>query len=458
MSRGTHSQMTAVVARNRSRLATVAAVVVLALFCGWHAAPAAAQSAAPSCDWTNQPPYTDFYAPPPLGTLTPDRLGEILRVEHRATFTPEQVASAANVPVSLYGAEVYRILYLSQDRSGNPEAVSGLILVPTGTAPSGGYPVIIDGHSTTGAADECAPSRCGLLRAPVLMPYVASGYVVVATDYEGLGTPGPHPYGIGESAARSLLDSGRAALRFCDTEHNIPLQAANQMLLEGHSQGGQGVLFAEQFWPTYAPELNILGTIAFAPGAEPAMLAETMAQANRSVLVGPITLAMYSMSYYYGAPADITSWLQEPYASEAATHIESECIIPLSLWLGFDPSRVFQPNLLAAVAEGRWDDIQPWKIYMDLNTPGNFRSDVPVLIIQGTSDPIVPMDVSVALKERLCSHGTPTELSLYPDRGHNAPSFGMPEALYWAGERLAGIPPTGVCPVVKRLFLPLVFK
>ena len=458
MSRGSDSQMIALVTRSRSRLATLAVVVVLALFCGWHAAPAATQSTPPSCDWSSQPPYTDFYSPPPLGTLTPDRLGEILRVEHLATYTPEQVAAAAGVPASLYGAEVYRILYLSQDRSGNPEAVSGLILEPTGTAPSGGFPVIIDGHPTIGLADVCAPSRRGPLRHLALMPYVAHGYLVTATDYAGLGTPGLHPYAIGEAVARSLLDSARAALRFCDTEHNIPLQAANQMLLEGHSQGGHAALFGHEIWPAYAPELNILGTIAFAPGSEPAMLAETMAQATWSILVEPVTLAMYSMSRYYGTPTDTVSWLQEPYASEAAMHIESECIIPLTLWLGFDPSRVFQPNLLAAVQEGRWDDIQPWKTYMEINTPGNYQSDVPVLIIQGTADPIVPMEVNIALRERLCWHGTDTKLSLYADLGHNAPSFGMPEALYWADERLAGIPPTGGCPLSRRIFLPVVLR
>lgn len=452
------SHMTAPTARQWAWRAAAATVVVLALFSGPHAAPAAGQPAVPSCDWSNQPPYEDFYDPPPLGDPTPDRLGEILRVEHLATYTPEQVAAAAGVPISLYGAEVYRILYLSQDPSGNAEAVSGFILEPTGTAPPDGFPVIIDGHPTIGLADVCAPTRRGLLRPLALMPYIARGYLVVATDYAGLGTPGLHPYAIGQAVARSLLDSGRAALRFCDTEHNIPLQAANRMQLEGHSQGGHAVLFGQEIWPAYAPELNILGTIAFAPGSEPELLAETMAQANWSALVEPIMLAMYSMSRYYGAPPDNASWLQEPYASEADAHVESECVIPLTLWLGFDPGAVFQPGLLAAVSEGRWNDIQPWKDYMDLNTPGNFQSDVPVLIIQGMSDPIVPMEASIALQQRLCSHGTPTKLSLYAGQGHDAPTFGMTEALYWADERLAGTAPTGVCDVERELFVPVVLR
>jgi len=33
---------------------------------------------------------------------------------------------------------------------------------------------------------------------------------VVFTDYPGLGTPGPHPYLVGESEGRAVLDSIRA--------------------------------------------------------------------------------------------------------------------------------------------------------------------------------------------------------------------------------------------------------
>ena len=40
---------------------------------------------------------------------------------------------------------------------------------------------------------------------------LAHGYVVVATDYEGLGTPGVHAYLVGLSEARAVLDSVRAA-------------------------------------------------------------------------------------------------------------------------------------------------------------------------------------------------------------------------------------------------------
>ena len=63
-------------------------------------------------------------------------------------------------------------------------------------------------------ADICAPSW-----QPHLIPensylnaWLAHGFAIVATDYQGLGTPGPHPYQIVRAAAYNVLDSIRAVL------------------------------------------------------------------------------------------------------------------------------------------------------------------------------------------------------------------------------------------------------
>lgn len=44
-----------------------------------------------------------------------------------------------------------------------------------------------------------------------LASLLKKGYIVAATDYQGLGGPGPHPYLVGPSAAHSVLDLVRAA-------------------------------------------------------------------------------------------------------------------------------------------------------------------------------------------------------------------------------------------------------
>src|SRR5262249_18009538 len=134
------------------------------------------------------------------------------------------------------GAQAWKVLYHSRAVDGSDVAVSGVVVAPTGPAPAGGRPVISWAHGTPGIADQCAPSRTGDMgsRLPSIGKLISQGYVVVATDYEGLGTPGTHPYLVGESEARGALDIARAA-------HQIRETAANDTtFVWGQSQGGQG--------------------------------------------------------------------------------------------------------------------------------------------------------------------------------------------------------------------------
>jgi pimeloyl-ACP methyl ester carboxylesterase len=410
------------------------------------------------CDWSDQD-YGYFYAPPNLGELTSDRLGEVLRVEHIHSYTPEEVADAAELPSSPYGAEAYRVLYLSQTPVGAPQAVSGFIVVPTGTVPENGFPVVAHGHGTSGLADTCALSRYTFNVWP-LLPWVAHGYLVSASDYVGLGTPGLHPYLVGESEAYSMLDGARAALRFCDSSRGFDAPpAGNRIVLEGHSQGGHAALFAHQAWESYVPELGLVGTVAFAPGSEPRLLTQRIFEGS-ALLVTPAAMAMYSYSEYYGDPTDLQTWLKEPYATEIGSQIERRCLLGLALWIGFDPEPVFQPDMIAAMAEGRWDELQPWTDYMDANTPGNYTSDAPVIVLQGQTDAFVPPEASEWLTRRLCAHGTSVKLSRYAHVGHSTiDTLGRPEALQWMADRLAGRPAPDSCSeVLFHTYVPFIWR
>ena len=104
------------------------------------------------------------------------------------------------------------VLFRSNAVSGAPIAVSGTVALPKGKAPKGGWPVITWAHGTTGIADQCAPSRLNVpATSPLQDRWLKAGYAVVNTDYEGLGTPGVHPYLIGTSEGRGVLDIVRAA-------------------------------------------------------------------------------------------------------------------------------------------------------------------------------------------------------------------------------------------------------
>ncbi len=137
------------------------------------------------------------------------------------------------------GAAAYRVLYRSTSPDGAPIAVSGVIIVPNGPAPEGGRPIVAWAHPTTGIVPRCAPSLAMFIFQQIAgsRPMVERGYAIAATDYPGLGTPGPHPYLVGDSEARAVIDSVRAA-------RQLPgIGNADRYAVWGHSQGGQAALF-----------------------------------------------------------------------------------------------------------------------------------------------------------------------------------------------------------------------
>jgi hypothetical protein len=97
-----------------------------------------------------------------------------------------------------------------------------------------------------------------------------------------MGTPGLHPYLLGESEGRGVLDSVRAARAFAAAS------ASAATILFGHSQGGHAALFANEIAPTYAPELDVVGAVAAAPASQ-------LVFAFQLIDLGPVTRAAVVM-------------------------------------------------------------------------------------------------------------------------------------------------------------------
>lgn len=179
----------------------------------------------------------------------PQRPGVMLREE-----------SIPRQPDITDASKIQRILYTSQDKRWNAGSVpvSGTLWFPQGETPKGGWPVIAWAHGTLGVADACAPSWTNPTPrdAHYINQWLKQGFVVVATDYQGLGGPGPHPYLNWEAEGRSVLDSVRAVLQA------YPQQIANNLVITGQSQGSGASLGASLIAPDYAPELKLRATIA----------------------------------------------------------------------------------------------------------------------------------------------------------------------------------------------------
>lgn len=165
----------------------------------------------------------------------------------------------------------YRVLYSSQAVDGRNVATSGLVTIPAGRAPKGGFPVVSWAHGTTGIADACAPSRLIGDGAYVSRPYtqalvgeiaawVKRGYAVVQSDYQGLGTPGTHPYLVGVAEGRSVLDIVLAA-------RGVNRRVGKRFAIVGHSQGGHATLWAAALAERYTPALKLAGAVPLAPAS-----------------------------------------------------------------------------------------------------------------------------------------------------------------------------------------------
>ena len=242
----------------------------------------------------------DLYEPPtPLEAAEPGTL-----------IWAEKVDLALNPP-----ATVWRMLYHSRNGSDRDIAVSGFAVVPTAAA-TGARPIYAWAHGTAGLGDQCAPSRNVQDNLP---PFggqqIERGAVLVATDYEGLGTPGVPTQNDGVAEGRAVLDSVRAA-------RELPnVGTIGDVVLAGHSQGGAAVLFASEMASQYAPELDLIGTIALAPGAELPDLSDHLATSKSKglVLIGAAGLRAAHPDL------DVSSILT-PAAVEDLARVESECV------------------------------------------------------------------------------------------------------------------------------------
>jgi acetyl esterase/lipase len=362
---------------------------------------------------------TAFYRAP--ASALAGRPGTIIRQEP-STRAPE-------------GATAWRVLYRSTGLNGEPIAVSGTIVVPAGPRPPGGWPVVAWAHPTSGIVPICAPSLAVFKFEQIqgLRTMVRDGYVVAATDYPGLGTPGPHPYLVGVSEARAVLDSVRAAERLVG-ESGAPVA------LWGHSQGGQAVLYAALLAHSYAPDLRLVGVAAAAPATDigTLMLDDEATPGGKNLLA----MTLWSWSRVYGAPMDS---LIDPAALPTIDRLAQSCLeSPIDIRPRKRDAMALQKRFLAV------DDptaVEPWRTLLARNTIGPLPSSIPVFVAQGEADQTVRPQVTRAYVGRLCAAGSRVSLMFMPGVGHGTAAMKSAlTAIAWMSDRFAGVPAPSDCP------------
>lgn len=348
------------------------------------------------------------------------RPGKLIRSEPFTTKVP--------------GTQAWRILYVSTGLDGAPIEVSGLVIAPTLPPPATGRNVVAWAHPTTGVAENCAPSllREALDTIPHLPALMALDDVVVATDYPGLGTPGPHPYLVGESEGRAVLDAVRAA-------RQIPkIGAGPRFAAWGHSQGGHAVLFAGQLAREYAPELTLVGVAAIAPATDLAQLLKDDLDERAGKVI--VSYCLWSWSRVYGAPLDP---YVDPQVQRAIDGIAGDCVE--SEGEGYRVLLATLPIPADYVAAAMYTSPK-WSRLLEQNRPGRAPAGAPLYIAQGLDDPIVRPAVTADFVAGLCRAGAAVRYEPFPGVAHlKSGRISATSAIQWMQSRFEGARAPNTC-------------
>lgn len=323
--------------------AALAALLAFAA-CGGDGAPAidaAAIDADPDPDRTAAlallgVPCTDgldaaYAAHPPPAPWTAAQRGAIAACAYERKVTVAEMQAhftTENVPPATISTDVYkfRVAYWTERGPDQPQLTSAAFYLPV-TRRGAPAPLIVAGHGSVGVADRCAPSKedpQGFLRdyRTQMYPLIGDGWVVMAPDYPGIGTPGVGTWQLAIDEGHALLDGTRAARRLA----RAGLLSAHNAIV-GHSNGGHAALAAQSYAQAYGSDGPIAAVVVWAPlwisnAAWGALISDTGA-----VLLTPAFMAMTLMyldahletqggaaelaeAYLPGKAAAVRAWLE----------------------------------------------------------------------------------------------------------------------------------------------------
>ncbi len=327
-----------------------------------------------------------------------------------------------------------RVVYRSTSGdTGQQTEVSGSVFTPKGTAPDGGWPVIAFGHGTTGIDEPCAPSLSDALLgfSSIVVGYVSLGYAVALPDYQGLGAPGVHPYTDARTAGLNMIDAVRAL------RHTYG-DASTRWAAVGGSQGGGAAWAADEQAASYAPELELVGAVAYVPasnvtGIVDHAVANTMST-DQALAFQAIVESLARLhpdvnrdDYRRGAAAkywELLSACSGPKASDraaAAAAVKAD---------DFTPANPAAADRLRGLLSAWALPQQPLSAPLSVTYSGRDSFIDP----QWTTDAIA----------RACALGGTVVWQLQPDKGHG--DVDVSTRFDWLADRFAGQPAGNDCP------------
>ncbi|NUG23579.1 alpha/beta hydrolase family protein [Acinetobacter lactucae] len=353
---------------------------------------------------------------------------------------------------TLSGASSIKVMtYNMVNVQGKTAEATALVMFPKVPQPKDGYRVVVWEHGTVGVGDSCAPSNNTINpRFKILADtLLAAGYVIVAPDYEGLGTKGIHPYLNLASEAKSALAAVKAA------KDHYGSQLNGDWMSVGQSQGGQASIGTAEYANT---DITYKGAVAGAPASslgtiildvapnalaliEQQEIAGNVALDKRVSVDSYATLLAYAALTGVGIKAyeprfeyrDIFQTRTKPLAefAEGSTGENGLCLDStdpsLSLINKFkeDIIKFMNDNPDKKVMDYPGLDVNNFRSnetvqkFLLASQPGTKRLDKPVYIAQGKNDTNVPYPITQMMVAGLVTLGSPNiKLDLVENATH----------------------------------------
>lgn len=333
-------------------------------------------------------------------------------------------------------SDIQVIRYNMPNVNGERAEATAMVFYPNTPQPQDGWRVVVWEHGTVGSGDSCAPSNNQLNNnfRGLASSLLAKGYVIVAPDYEGLGTRGIHPYLNLKSAAQSAIYAVRA---FKEQQGN---RFNGAWVSVGQSQGGHASLATAQFADE---DPNYKAAVAAAPASSLGYIISEVAPQALSALVEAgqdnAAKAVYAELLAYAAYVAVGIKAYEPgfnyrnifssragivaEKAESTTGENGLCLGPLitEYVQDIDDYLVNNPEKTVVDYPGLVENFQnnsSVEKFLENNQPATEKINVPVMIIQGTADMAVPYPVTNTLQQGLKDMGTTVTFVPVQDASH----------------------------------------
>lgn len=346
-------------------------------------------------------------------TASATERGSVALIRSVSHFERSEI-DATNRNLSLSGAakcdvSVLQLTYESVGVRGEPATLSAGLYVPRNC--DGRFPILAEAHGTQTDRDiQTAGITAG---ENSITFFAAQGYVVVATDYLGLGQSDYpyHPYLHASSEASAVIDAIRAARQ---AAARLAVPTTGQVMLFGYSQGGHATMAAQrEIERQHANEIQLAAT---APMSGPYSLSQTFLgawfgqTAGADNIFASELLAYAVASYrriYPNTCAELANCIAPPYVDAVAklfpsTQHLSEIRRSNVLPPGRELNRLRVPAFTAAFM---LDEQQPFRQALKHNDVLDWTPATPMLLCGSRRDAIVDFNNTLAAQATFAARG-----------------------------------------------------